>query len=555
MAKSIKLQKVKTDTNSKPVFKKAPILKPTDLGLEKIVRKKPVIRKEKTRVIPERTKITILKSRIVKLNTGQVKLYFRNGKNPQKGITNKITKLGKDHPMCLTREQVSGMDVESNIVVSNPENMANLIPGNIIDGNVFLNGGNLVFQEVKNRKNVTFTASSNLVHNKISEAKSSEGVDITPKITQAVHNLTKPGNLSGMPNVESSSEISISTMYDSTSVQVGASGYFMGFAAEDEFKFSSEKYNYMYVFKFEQKCLSVNANQISDPEDALFKPEKAKGSWYYIKEVTYGRRLYILLETEYSLESYSNDFKGSWNWGVVGAALSQKTSGKSFTSFTNIRAVSQGGQPVAISDPKKVQQEIDKYFQKSYNQIDIVPLEFRLTNLHGEPVSLVTEAFLDGNNCLKAKKIRIRIKELNCLVADDGGSNEQIYGSVGVMLSDEKGIPKMIGKISGKPFPIASIVYAKENAPIVLYKGKPLTEKDPALKDKHLTLNIGNLDYKLAILPSMKEEDDFTDDDFKTNNKFNMTIRNMLLEGESVKTFEFRDGASKVHLTVGVEPI
>src|SRR5690606_24785598 len=493
--------------------------------------------------------------RIVKLNTGQVKLYFRNGKNPQKGITNKITKLGKDHPMCLTREQVSGMDVESNIVVSNPENMANLIPGNIIDGNVFLNGGNLVFQEVKNRKDVTFTASSNLVHNKISEAKSSEGVDITPKITQAVHNLTKPGNLSGMPNVESSSEISISTMYDSTSVQVGASGYFMGFAAEDEFKFSSEKYNYMYVFKFEQKCLSVNANQISDPEDALFKPEKAKGSWYYIKEVTYGRRLYILLETEYSLESYSNDFKGSWNWGVVGAALSQKTSGKSFTSFTNIRAVSQGGQPVAISDPKKVQQEIDKYLQKSYNQIDIVPLEFRLTNLHGETVSLVTEAFLDGNNCLKAKKIRIRIKELNCLVADDGGSNEQIYGSVGVMLSDEKGIPKMIGKINGKPFPIASIVYAKENAPIVLYKGKPLTEKDPALKDKHLTLNIGNLDYKLAILPSMKEEDDFTDDDFKTNNKFNMTIRNMLLEGESVKTFEFRDGASKVHLTVGVEPI
>src|SRR5690606_20190319 len=277
MAKSIKLQKVKTDTNSKPVFKKAPILKPTDLGLEKIVRKKPVIRKEKTRVIPERTKITILKSRIVKLNTGQVKLYFRNGKNPQKGITNKITKLGKDHPMCLTREQVSGMDVESNIVVSNPENMANLIPGNILDGNVFLNGGNLVFQEVKNRKDVTFTASSNLVHNKISEAKSSEGVDITPKITQAVHNLTKPGNLSGMPNVESSSEISISTMYDSTSVQVGASGYFMGFAADAAFTFSSEKYNYMYVFKFEQKCLSVNANQISDPEDALFKPEKAKG--------------------------------------------------------------------------------------------------------------------------------------------------------------------------------------------------------------------------------------------------------------------------------------
>ncbi len=555
MAKLIRLPKKDTDTTSKPVSKKVKREKITDKGEEKIVRQKPIIKKEKPRVIPERAKITLLKPRIVKLNSGQVKLYFGNGKNPKKGIESKISKLGKEHPMCLTREQVTGVDIESNVVVSNPENMANLIPGNIIDGDKFLNGGNLVFQEIKNRKNVTFTASSNLMKNKVSEAKSAQGVDITPKIAQAVHDLTKPANLSGMPNVESDSEVSISTMYDSTSVQVGASGYFMGFAAEDQFKFSSEKYNYMYVFKFEQKCLSVNANQISDPDDALFQSEKAKGSWYYIKEVTYGRRLYILLESEFSLESYSNDFKGSWNWGVVGAELTQKTSGKSFTSFTNIRAVSQGGQPVAISDPKKVQEEIDKYFKKSYSQIDIVPLEFRLTNLHGEPISLVTQAFLDGNNCLKSKKIRIRIKELNCLVADDGGTNEQIYGSVGVMLSTEKGVPKMIGKFAGKPFPIASIVYAKENAPIILYKGKPLTEKDAVLKDKHLTLNIENLDYKLSIIPSMKEEDDFTDDDFKTNNKFNMTIRNMLLEGESVKTFEFRDGKSNVHLTVGVEPI
>ncbi|HLV24544.1 MAG TPA: hypothetical protein VKY36_07195 [Moheibacter sp.] len=555
MAKLIKLQKKKTDEISKPDFKKATKDAVIVKDINTIVKKNPIIKKENPKIPADRLKVNIIKLRTVKLNTGLVKLHFARGKNPNKGIVNKIYKLGKEYPMCLTREQVSGMDVESNIVVSNPENMSNLIPGNIIDGDKFLNGGNLVFQEIKNRKNVTFTASSNLVKNKISEAKSSAGVDITPKIAQAVHALTMPSNLSGMPNVESNSEVNISTMYDSISVQVGASGYFMGFAAADQFKFSSEKYNYMYVFKFEQKCLSVNANQISSPDDVLFQPEKAQQNWYYINEVTYGRRLYIILESEFSLESYSNDFKGSWNWGVVGAELTQKTSGKSFTSFTNIRAVSQGGQPIAISDPKKVQNEINKYFKKSYNEIDIVPLEFRLTNLNGEPISLVTEAFLDGNNCLKSKKIRIRIKELNCLVADDGGTNEQIYGNVGIMLSDEKGVPKMIGKISGKPFPVASIVYAKESSPIYLTKGKPLTEKDPVLKDKYLTLNIKNLDYKLTIMPSMKEEDDFTDDDFKTNNKFNMTIRNMLLEGESIKTFEFRDGASKVHLTVGIEPI
>lgn len=555
MSKSIRLPKKETDPVSKSVSPKVSDQKSVVKDLRKIVLPKPVIQKEEPKVLPKRPKIVLRKSRTVKLNTGEVKLYFSSGKTPKKGIKSKITRLGKDHPMCLTREQVNGMDIESNVVVSNPENMSNLIPGNIIDSEDFLNGGNLIFQEIKNRKDLTFTASSNLVKNKISEAKSSKGIDITPKIAQAVHALTKPANLNGMPNVESNSEVNISTMYDSTSVQVGASGYFMGFAAQDQFQFSSEKYNYMYVFKFEQKCLSVNANQISSPEDVLFQPEKAKESWCYIKEVTYGRRLYILLESEYALESYSNDFKGSWNWGVVGAELSQKTSGKSFTSFTNIRAVSQGGQPIAISNPKNVQQEIDKYFKKSYNEIDIVPLEFRLTNLHGKPVSLVTEAFLDGNNCLKSKKIRIRIKELNCLVADDGGTNEQIYGSVGVMLNDEKGVPQMIGKYKGIPFPVASIVYAKESSPIYLTKGKPLTEKDPVLKDKYLTLNIKNLDYKLSIIPSMKEEDDFTDDDFKTNNKFNMTIRNMLLEGESIKTFEFRDGASKVHLTVGIEPI
>src|SRR5690606_9401494 len=131
MAKLIKLQKKKTDEISKPDFKKATKDAVIVKDINTIVKKNPIIKKENPKIPADRLKVNIIKLRTVKLNTGLVKLHFARGKNPNKGIVNKIYKLGKEYPMCLTREQVSGMDVESNIVVSNPENMSNLIPGNI----------------------------------------------------------------------------------------------------------------------------------------------------------------------------------------------------------------------------------------------------------------------------------------------------------------------------------------------------------------------------------------------------------------------------------------
>ena len=182
-----------------------------------------------------------------------------------------------------------------------------------------------------------------------------------------------------------------------------------------------------------------------------------------------------------------------------------------------------------------------------------MPLNFRLSDLSGNPVSLTTEAFLNANNCLKTNKIRIRIKELKCIQADDGGKSEQIYGGIAISLHDHKGKPQNISDNFLKT--IAILTYAKENSPIHLISGTPVTENDPALKDKHFTLTIENLDYRLFIVPTMNEADDFGDDKFITGNGFDFTIRNMLLEGESVKTFEFRHDASQVHLTIGIELI
>lgn len=497
--------------------------------------------------------IKIVKAeRVFNTSSGNVKMSFISGVNPKNTINSKISLLDKSHPMCLTKEEVKGQKIEDNIVIANPAGALDILPGGIISGLDLINSGSFRYKEMKNRKPVSLRALSNLVNKKTSQAVSSPNEDLTPKLDNAKHELTRPSNVIAMPNISSNSEVSISTMKESLNVQVGASGFFMGFAVSEEFKFSSEQYHYMYVFSLEQNCMAVSANQISSPDDVFVNKINYDTDWYYIKEVTYGRRLYVILESQYDLSKYSNKFKGSWNWGVVGAELKVNNSGTSFTSFTKLRVVSQGGQPIPVSDPKKIQSEIDRYFNRSFNQIEIVPLSFRLTTMQGKPVSLKTEPFLNGNYCLKAKKARIRLRELSCLVADDGGNNEQIYGGVTLWLWDDKLKPV---PIKGKKQPFVKIVYANRASPIILYEGQPITDKNPTLKDMYLDVPIQNLDYVITIIPDMKEKDDFGDDVFKTNNKFSMSIRKMLWEGESLKTFEFRHDKSIVHLTVSVEPI
>ncbi|MBK8710865.1 MAG: thiol-activated cytolysin family protein [Niastella sp.] len=489
---------------------------------------------------------------------GNMKLRFGNNQTPVNNITQKITPVSD--AMCLTKEEIKGQKIETVITIADASLAGNILPGAIISGDYLLSSGEFVYVNMGNRKPISLRTTSNLVKDPTQKANPTVGEDITGSLTDAVLNLRKPANFTGMPNSKSEDNVTVSTLEEKIGVSIGASAFYMGFSVKDNFSFSSDKYKYMYLYKFEQNCLPVIADEIVSPADVFSDNTGFNSNWFYIQEVDYGRRLYVLLESEYDLEKYSNELNGSLNWGVVSAAYSQKNTGSTFASRTNLRIISEAGQPEYVTDPSKVQSVIDNYFKKPFSQIDIAPLSFKLTNLNGKPVSIITEAFLNGNKCLDKNKVRVKIKELKCLHSDDGDGTEQVFGSISIYLYNNQ---KKQVATDGKtilPFalvnlPTAAIVYANENAPLILKEDVAVTEDEPSIKDKYLDLTISNLDMVIELKPGMKEDDEISDDDFKTTNSFKKSIRQMLLDGTNVFTFEFRDDKSVVHLTMEITPL
>jgi len=179
--------------------------------------------------------------------------------------------------------------------------------------------------------------------------------------------------------------------------------------------------------------------------------------------------------------------------------------------------------------------------------------------LYGGPLSKLSKAYLDGNNCLDKNQVRIRIRKIECIVADDGGTDEQVYGAVTVLLynSDKKVVAadgKTVLPDAGVQIPTGFIRYAKEEAPLVIQPGKP---KEFAFnhQDKYLDVSISNLDMTIELKPSINEKDNISDDIFITDNKLKKTIRKMLMEGTTINTFEFRHDKSVVNITMEIIPL
>jgi hypothetical protein len=491
---------------------------------------------------------------------GDVSVSFERNKA---GADNtKTTTSESKAAMCLTKEEVRGQKIENELQVADGSKAQGLVPGVVIDGEMLLKSGEFNYQLMKDRKPISLYATSNLVK-KTSAAATAPGKNnsIEEELFTKVNSLKSPGNFIGMPNLSSTSEMYTTTLMEANGLNIGASFFYMGFSAKSDFGFSSKKYKYMYLYKFEQNCVTIRANEIDKPADVFTTTKEINNNyWMYVREVTYGRRLYVIVESEYDLMKYNTDLKGNMSWGVVSAKFAQSAKGSSFSEKTNIRAFTQGGQLMAITDKSKVQQELDKYFKSKFNEIDIVPMAYKMTYLDGTPVSLVSEAFLNGNNCLDKNNIKVRLTKIECKKADDNKQNEEVYGGANIFLFNEKNIQVMgDGKTpapAGINFPTGSVTVAIKDAPIVLNEGG---QKEYGLytQGKYVEFLIANLDFDIQIKPFLKEKDNGfnADDSFITDNIFKKSLRSMLLEGSNTPVFEFRRKNTVITLHFEIMPV
>jgi hypothetical protein len=526
---------------------KTPVKKPVPVA---VANNKPPLSFTKTAIMPLNYKYSS--------DNGHVDVSYARSKNAVDNTTS--TSSPAKSAMCLTKEEVRGQRIENEQVIADGAKALQILPGGVIDADILLKSGEFRYIKMDQRKQISLSTTSNLAR-KVSQTVTPRGNNnIEDDLRAKVHELTRPSNIIGMPNVKSSSEVSISTLDEKTGLNVGASLFYMGVSADNNFRFTSEKYHYMYLYQFEQECLPVIANTITSAADVFTDNSSSNNNWLYIREVKYGRRLYVFIESEYDLAKYADELNGKLNWEVVKAKLSVSTKTSSLSSQTNVKIITQGGQPIGLTDQSKLQATLDDYFATPFREMDIVPLSYKLTYLDGTPVSIVSNAFLDGKNCLSSSTAKVRVSKIEVVKGDDSNKDvvQELYGSANINYYDENGRLVAIDGKSPIPslMPTTAISYGSKEAAITVSKQSP--KEFPAdQQGKYRELILPSLDVSIEIKPGLHEKDNVLnkDDDYTTEDRFKMSLRRILTEGNTNPWFEFRrkEAVIKIYFEITAE--
>lgn len=474
---------------------------------------------------------------------GFVRIKLERGKTSRDDIKRKqVTPDGK---MCLSAEEVSGVKIENEIVIPDSTLALQILPGGVIDPDALLNSGVFLYQNMDLRKPYSVSTTSNLAirKNVNIEADRRNGLNES-KARNTILALASPANFrKEMPNVGSTSDMEVSTFNESMGLEIGASFFYLGVGAAGDFGFSSDKYRYMYLYQFDQTFLPIIADQVDSAEDLFTESVKNSDKLVYIREVKYGRRLYVLVESEYDLEEYSQELKGKANWLAVSGAFAESSSGSKLQSKTNVRIITQGGKFVGLTDPARLQKTVDDYFQSKYSENDIVPLSYTLTYLDGSPVSLVTESFLNGRNCLKSDSIRVLMKEVK-LQKTDNDKPQEIYGGAKIKIFEPN---------SDKPDSNGTVTFASKETPLELKPGQS-KNYGPNDQPRYFDFKVTDLDTVIEISPFMSEKDSLKDDEFSTNDKFKKSLRQILTEATTTQSFELQTKQTNTKLVFEIIP-
>lgn len=501
-----------------------------------------------------------MEGKVFKKDAGSVTVKFSKNSLSSNSIKPKISEL--NDPKCLTIEETKGLKIESEIVVADGTRAIQLMPGIVISGEKLLNTGQFIYQNMANRKAIELsTTSSSVRNNRISIPASSDlpnNQTMESVLRSRVAQFTSTNNLvqGNFPSRGSQFSTYTSTLTESTGLNIGASFFYMVGGAQAQFNFSSDSYKFMYVCNVEQLCLPIFSNQINKPSDVFTDNTSANDDLLYVRSVNYGRRLYVILESEFDLEKYDANFSANMDYGALKSNIESHINNERFSSKTNLKVLTQGGQPFPISssDYAIILQKIDEYFSIPSNTIDLVPLSYMLTDLNGNPVSMTSFANFRGKNCVDQNKIKINVSSLQVTNSKNPNKVDKIFGSVDVRLFNGNQLVAADG-ISPLPptfnFTRQIKIATKEDPFFMSNQG----EDGEGTRNLNLNteLKFPTLDLRLQIIPKITEKrNNAADLDFVTDEKFNMSIRNMLINGEGNMVFDFRSGEITYKLFMNV---
>lgn len=465
-------------------------------------------------------------------NLGVMQLrYVKQSSSPTVNFIRKVLSNAR----CLSQDELTGISYEAEIQVSDPTSVASvLLPGAIINGDDFIAGKGIKLEQMRNRKATIMRCS--VPANRTQIPVSSQDPNMfEAKLIEAKNQLISFDNFPTPPTMKEELRIYESTGSELLSVRVHGAGRYLIANAKAGFNFTKSEYKYKYVFSWLQTSFSLSTNSFESLEDLLIDPSQLNGNELYVSEVVYGRRLYVVVESEYDLTQIDADFKGGMDLAVLSAKLKASTQYESLKTRLSVEAYSNG---IHLTDFDKndIEGSVRKFMSQQFQNIGApVPISFKLIDLQKNPIILEVVNSLSDRYCVTNSKVRIRIKSAELIKSDS--DSRKFYGSINFILTLNGSRVGLNGQSRPNDAPANQIPFFSKENTITLQLNKP---ESWGINEQgfYRDIQLGSLDLNVKVEPEIyRQRNNDSDPLLLTANRMNRTVRRMLMDGTMEQTF------------------
>ncbi len=321
-------------------------------------------------------------------------------------------------------------------------------------------------------------------------------------------------------------------------MNTAAAGSYMGISAKMNCNFESKSKSYKYLVDYTapyysiQTALDINAGNIfhltTDGGTAPnpIAPEAIDPNWIYVKSVTYGKRLLVIIESNEDLEKVGVFAEGNADYGVFSASATTDFKKQSALTQTTVRLFAIGGTQIggnfAGMEVGAIKNAVKNYLTSTDKNYQ--PLSFKLKTIDDELVLMQLTSEYTSRKCIpKTSTFRITWTGVQVEKADDGGGGgtEDVIAKIKVRAYDKnnKGVPDIDNKVTAaqyimeqNPFPGMPVVttfgFGTNDNPKTLHESQAMTDVFGSNKPK-ITFAFPNDDYngKMVITSYVTEWD------------------------------------------------
>lgn len=276
---------------------------------------------------------------------------------------------------------------------------------------------------------------------------------------------------------------------------------------------------------------------LGGPTPQIMDASKIDPNWIYIKSVTYGRKLVVILESSEDLEKFDLNVKAYAEGPIAGGQGEVDVKTKSVASQVSMNVIAIGGDANKAGQiPNSSVFDLHKHIKAFFggpagtDPVQVKPLAYSFSTISGDDVGINFTGEYTARECApRAQRYEITWSKLYCVKNDDGGDNEQVKAFVRITAFDSKG-KHLLDEQKKNQLLVAmaptekaaaafgfllpwTFVRGSESAPRYLAEGD---REEPQMK---LVFKVPKDDpnVKIKLTADILEYDDFNDDQFTSD--------------------------------------